>query len=57
MTKSQEIYEWVKENSATQQQAADHFQVSQGYISRAVRSHAEKHELKTNDKRRKIWSY
>jgi transposase len=53
MPKSKLIYDWVTLNHATQLQAAAHFGVNQGYISRALRSWAKRMQLTVTDNRRK----
>jgi hypothetical protein len=56
MSKAKLIYDWVRDNQATQLQAAAHFGVNQGYICRALKRHALKMQLVTFDRRRKCLS-
>jgi hypothetical protein len=56
MSKAKLIYDWVRDNKATQVQAAAHFGVNQGYICRALKRHANKMQLTTFDRRRKCLS-
>jgi hypothetical protein len=53
MPKAKLIYDWVTLNKATQLEAAKHFGVNQGYISRALRSWAKRMDLPLIDNRRK----